>query len=110
MLHRQVMAAALTVLLTFLFFPTITQAVQQRPVRSMPAPTITPAREIGGINTSRLSPKDLERWKTIEGLVFADDGKSQPLHPTIRGMWEWLETSGHTIYIEIIRTSRNSTC
>src|SRR5262249_21679268 len=28
----------------------------------------------------------------------------------IRGMWEWLETSGHTIYIEIIRTSRNSTC
>jgi hypothetical protein len=65
---------------------------------------------LSGLNASRLAPKDLERWRAIEELVFAEDGKHQPLHPTIRGMWEWLETSGHLVYVEIVRSTRAATC
>src|SRR5262245_59499160 len=112
MLHRQLMATALFVLLTFLFSPDITQAVQQRQSGRASASFSTSA-QVGqagsGIDTSRLSPKNQERWKAIERIVFAEDNRSQPLHPTLRGMWEWLETSGHTIYVELIRTNRTST-
>jgi len=53
------------------------------------------------IVTDRLSSKDLRRWEKIKRIVFAEDIESQPLHPTLRGLWEQLERSGHTIYIEM---------
>ncbi|HKX26363.1 MAG TPA: hypothetical protein VJ302_01600 [Blastocatellia bacterium] len=73
---------------------------------------LSPARpvEVSGLLTGRLSPKDLERWKAIEKLVFAEDQDRQPLHPTLRWMWEWIDTSGHAVYVEVIRTNRTSTC
>ncbi len=55
-----------------------------------------------GVVTERLSPKDLQRWNAIERIVFAEqDGR--PLHPTLRGLWEWIEASGHTVYIEFVK-------
>jgi hypothetical protein len=63
-----------------------------------------------GLITKRLSAKELERWKEIEQVVFAEDANFQPLHPTLRGLWEWIETSGHTVYVEIARTSIVSSC
>jgi hypothetical protein len=63
-----------------------------------------------GLITKRLSAKELERWKEIEQVVFAEDANLQPLHPTLRGLWEWIETSGHIVYVEIARTSIVSTC
>lgn len=53
------------------------------------------------IITDRLSGKDLRRWESIKRIVFAEDFEGQPLHPTLRGLWEKLGRSGHTIYIEM---------
>jgi hypothetical protein len=53
------------------------------------------------IITDRLSGKDLRRWEAIKRIVFAKDIEGQPLHPTLRGLWEKLERSGHVIYIEM---------
>src|SRR5687767_8818182 len=53
------------------------------------------------IITDRLSSKDLRRWEAIKRIVFAEDIEGQPLHPTLRGLWDRLERSGHTIYIEM---------
>lgn len=53
------------------------------------------------IITDRLTAKDLRRWEVIKRIVFAEDIEGQPLHPTLRGLWEKLERSGHTIYIEM---------
>src|SRR5262245_15155697 len=53
------------------------------------------------IITDRLAGKDLRRWEAIKRIVFAEDIEGQPLHPTLRGLWEKLERSGHTIYIEM---------
>ena len=106
MLHCQLMAAALFVLPTFLLSLT---AAQTGPSRHATNATISSAREAAGIVTSKLSQKDLLRWEMIERIVFAEDPDHQPLHPTLRGMWEWIEASGHTVYIEIVRASRAST-
>src|SRR5262245_9138254 len=53
------------------------------------------------IITDRLTAKDLRRWEAIKRIVFAEDIEGQPLHPTLRGLWEKLERSGHVIYIEM---------
>jgi hypothetical protein len=53
------------------------------------------------IITDRLTAKDLRRWEAIKRIVFAKDIEGQPLHPTLRGLWEKLERSGHVIYIEM---------
>jgi hypothetical protein len=53
------------------------------------------------IITDRLTNKDLRRWDVIKRIVFAEDIEGQPLHPTLRGLWERLERSGHVIYIEM---------
>ncbi|MEK7834254.1 MAG: hypothetical protein AAB401_24410, partial [Acidobacteriota bacterium] len=46
----------------------------------------------------------------VEQIVFAEDDEQQPSHPTLRNLWQWIETSGHTVYIEIIRTRGVANC
>jgi hypothetical protein len=66
--------------------------------------------EFSGLITSRLSQKELEQWKEIERIVFAEDGRRQPLHPSLRNLWQWVETSGHAVFVEIMRSTRTTTC
>src|SRR5574341_1857257 len=56
---------------------------------------------VTGLITTRLSERQLRRWKTIARLVFAIDKAGHPLHPTLRSLWEWAESCPHTIYIEL---------
>ncbi|MFN0118909.1 MAG: hypothetical protein ACKV2V_00240 [Blastocatellia bacterium] len=58
-----------------------------------------------GIVTSRIPKKFMSRWQAIEQIVFAEDQAGQVLHPTLRSLWEWADTSGHAIYIELIPLS-----
>jgi len=104
MLSRHAMAATFILLQVSVFSPAFAQTGQLElwTAASSAAPS--------GLITSRLSPKELDRWKGIERLVFADNGNHQPLHPTLRGMWEWIETSGHVVYVEIMRSKRSATC
>jgi hypothetical protein len=53
------------------------------------------------IITDRLTGKDLRRWEAIKRIVFAEDIEGQPLHPTLRSLWDRLDRSGHAIYIEM---------
>ena len=62
-----------------------------------------------GLLIDHLSARKLETWKSIEELVFAEDKEKQPLHPTLRSMWEWIETSGHKVYVEFMDPKRSST-
>lgn len=56
---------------------------------------------VSGLITTRLSERQLRRWKTIARLVFAIDKAGLPLHPTLRSLWEWAESCPHAIYIEL---------
>lgn len=108
MLRQQLMAAALLVLPTFTSDQIQAQTIQQAPTTidsSKSAVTVKP-----GILLDRLAGKDLERWKAMEQMVFATDANQQPLHPTLYGLWQWIDASGHSIYIEVIPPGRTSTC
>ncbi|MGE0131536.1 MAG: hypothetical protein AB7U82_25935 [Blastocatellales bacterium] len=79
-------------------------AVRAQSEEKAPRPINAPG---AGIITDRLTgKKDMRRWKTIERIVFAEDGEGQPLHPTLRGLWQRLERSGHAIHIEMRGTGR----
>src|SRR5262249_39305297 len=67
-------------------------------VKAQPVAGTTRANNI---ITERLKGKDLRRWNAIERIVFAEDIDGRPLHPTLRGLWERLERSNHTVYIEM---------
>jgi hypothetical protein len=55
-----------------------------------------------GLLTDRLSAKDLQKWSAIEQLVFLQTADGQYKHPTLIALWEWVETSGHAVYIEFV--------
>ena len=101
------LAAAHLMLLAPLFYPVNAQETPPRNLKG--APSSQPA-EFSGLITSRLSLKELERWNAIERLVFTEDSNRQPLHPTLRNLWEWVETSGHAVFVEIAHSTRTSTC
>jgi len=63
-----------------------------------------------GFVTDRLTSVELEKWKGIEQVVFAEDNEKQPLHPTLRNLWQWIETSGHTVYVEMIQLRGRTSC
>lgn len=107
MLRRLLLATAQLFLLTPLFCPVSAQESQSRNFKS--ASSNRPV-EFSGLITSRLSLRELERWKAIERLVFAEDANRQPLHATLHNLWEWVETSGHAVFVEIARSTRTSTC
>jgi hypothetical protein len=107
MLHRQLLAAATILLLASQFHPVDAQEPSSRYTRSLLS---GPAVATSGLIITRLSEKDRARWKAVEQLVFSEDINGQPLHPTLRNLWEWIETSGHAVFIEIVRSTRSSTC
>ncbi len=105
MLRGLSLTAANFLLLALLVTQIIGQETQSRKLKSAPKQAV-----FSGLITSRLSQKELDRWKTIEKIAFAEDSRRQPLHPTLRNLWQWVETSGHAVFIEIMRTTRTSTC
>ncbi len=80
------------VLLALLLFPTANVSGSEN---SLPT----------GLRTERLTPKDQLRWNNIETLVFAQSPDGQWLHPTLINLWQWIETSGHAVYIEFNRSN-----
>jgi hypothetical protein len=76
---------------------------------AQPARLDTPPHA-GGLRTDRLSGKLLERWQSIAQLVFAEDGEGQPLHPTLRAMWDEVAASGHEVYVELQEPRHSISC
>jgi hypothetical protein len=54
-----------------------------------------------GIRTDRLSPKQLGAWKAIEAIVLATDESGRVRHPRLHSLWQWAETSGNVIHVEL---------
>lgn len=83
-------------------FPAIISDVgaQQR-LRETPDPASRTIQVSPGIHTERLSPRELRAWRAIEAIVFATDDSGRFSHPRLQSLWQWAETSGHVIYIEL---------
>ncbi|HZS09525.1 MAG TPA: hypothetical protein VFD58_32140 [Blastocatellia bacterium] len=63
-----------------------------------------------GIISDRIPARQMQKWQAIEKLVLAEDPSGQPLHPTLRSLYEWAESGGHAIYIELITRNSISNC
>lgn len=105
MLRRLSLTVAHLLLLGLLVYQINGQETQSQKLKGEPRQA-----DFSGLITSRLSIKELERWKEIERIVFAEDADRRPLHPTLRNLWEWVETSGHAVFVEIARSTRASSC
>src|SRR5438309_1254211 len=70
----------------------------------------TRPRRVTGILTDRLSPNDLRRWAAIERFVLAKNSSEQPVYPTLYELWSWIESSGHTVYIELPTAKSSRSC
>jgi hypothetical protein len=55
-----------------------------------------------GIRTDRLTPRQLETWKSIQRIVQAVDRSGRPLHPRLFSLWRRVQSSGHTIFVEMM--------
>lgn len=53
------------------------------------------------IRTDRLSGKRLEAWRAIVAIVMAEGGTGQPLHPALRAIWDAVDASGCTVFVEL---------
>lgn len=53
-----------------------------------------------GLLTSRLSRKEVERWKAMQRRILSTDADGRWLHPTLYELWDWAEHSGHQVYLE----------
>jgi hypothetical protein len=54
-----------------------------------------------GLRTDRLSAAQLRRWKAIVDIVRAKDRHHRPLHPTLRGLFDAVDSGPHTVFIEM---------
>lgn len=57
--------------------------------------------EGGGIIPLVRNERERDQWREIEALILKDDDEGRPAHPTLRRLWQWLNESGHTIYVDI---------
>ena len=53
-----------------------------------------------GILLDRLSLKHQQTWQAIKQIIYSKDADGKLLHPTLRSLFEQLQTSKHSIYME----------
>ena len=53
-----------------------------------------------GIRLDRLSPEHRKIWEAIKQSIVSENADGTPLHPKLRSLFEQLQTSAHTIYLE----------
>jgi hypothetical protein len=72
-------------------------------VQARPEPSRGPGRlsASGGIRTDRLSHKKLKIWNSVVAIVMAKDAAGHSLYPTLRSLWDSVDTSGHAVYVEM---------
>jgi hypothetical protein len=54
-----------------------------------------------GFRTDRLTPKQVLIWEEIEKIALAADKSGRLLHPRLNDLWQRVQSSGHTAFIEM---------
>ncbi len=85
-----------------LVFASLTMIPELFGQQAVSGPARADATASDGIRTDRLTPRQLQTWRSIEQIVRAVDRTGRPLHPRLFSLWQWARTSGHAIYIELI--------
>src|SRR5213593_216737 len=84
------------------FLATMPNSRAQERLYAASSPSNPTVEMPSGIRTDRLSPRQLRVWRAIEAIVFAKDGSGRLSHPKLHSLWQWAETSGHVIYVQLV--------
>jgi hypothetical protein len=88
---RQAGRVVVVLLVSFLAFTVQAKSLEQNDV----------SRDIAsGIFLDPLSLKQQQTWQAIEQIIYSEDADGKLLHPTLRSLFEQLQTSEHSIYLE----------
>ena len=69
--------------------------------RASTAEPIETRRDLpSGFLLDRLSTKDQKTWQALKKIIYAEDSEGRSLHPKLRALFEELQSSQHTIYVE----------
>jgi hypothetical protein len=88
---RQAGAVGLVLLVTFIASNVQAQTIKQDDARSDIA---------SGILLDRLSAKHRKTWHKIRQVIYAEDADGRPLHPILKALFEQLQNSDHSVYLE----------
>lgn len=92
---------ALGAFLTVLFLLPAINANGQSAGTSARLGILAQAIEDKGLTPIVSNERERQKWEEIEELIFLDDNDGQPIHPTLRWLWQWLDTSGHMVFVDI---------
>jgi hypothetical protein len=88
---RQAGEVALALLVTFIGSNVQAQTIKQDDARSDFA---------SGILLDRLSARHHKTWHAIRQVIYAEGADGKPLHPILQALFEQLQRSHHSIYLE----------
>jgi hypothetical protein len=63
-----------------------------------------------GVLLDRLSRGNLKTWQAIRQIIYSEDADGRTLHPKLRALFEQLETSEHTVYLEFADSRSGCHC
>jgi hypothetical protein len=98
---RQAGEVALILLVTFIGANVRAQDIEQDDARHDFA---------SGISLDRLSAKDQKTWQAIRSIIYSKDADGRALHPKLRELYEQLQESEHTIYLEFDESRSGCRC
>ena len=84
-------AGAVALVFTFIASNVEAQITKQDDARSDVA---------SGILLDRLSAKHCKTWHKIRQVIYAEDADGKPLHPLLKALFEQLQNSDHSVYLE----------
>lgn len=88
---RQPAEVALVLLVTFIAASVQGKSIEQDDAR----------HEIArGVLLDRLSPRHQQTWQAIKQIIYSKDASGRLLHPTLTALFEQLQTSEHSIFLE----------
>jgi hypothetical protein len=80
---------------------TFTSAIPAAMARPRSSGRANAVNSASGLRTDRLTSKQLRIWREIELIAHAADKAGQPLHPTLNSLWQRVQSSGHTVFVEM---------
>jgi hypothetical protein len=63
-----------------------------------------------GVLIDRLSYRHQKIWWAIRQIIYSEDADGNALHPRLRGLFEQLHTSGHSIHLEFDESHTGCHC
>ena len=96
MLHQRIKIAAGT----FLLLGCLGADCKARTPQNAKLDSQERPRKATGILLDRIPKSKRNQWESIRSIVFATASNGEALYPSLKQLWDRVDSSGHTLYVE----------